>query len=196
MAFSPTIGMKDYMNSTAPFSIRSSTIPTLWSLRSVAHRIALLRNIYPRENKIVSWFAAGEGWHNYHHTFPWDYRTSEFGWTDTFNPSSAIIDFWASMGWAYDLKTASPKLVATRTNRTGDTRAYEGDKACCQTATWRWRGHVRTARFRTRMKGRYLANHVKGFLVTEIKSVEKEITGRFLSNHHQCNLIKRSRWNQ
>ena len=82
-------------------------------------------------------YSFGPGKTNYalDHTFLWEYRTSEFGWTDTFNPSSAIIDFFASMGWAYDLKTASPKLVAARTNRTGDTRAYEGDAASRQTAT-------------------------------------------------------------
>jgi len=31
------------------------------------------------EAPIVSLLAMGEGWHNYHHVFPWDYKTGEFG---------------------------------------------------------------------------------------------------------------------
>lgn len=51
------------------------------------------------ENKFVSWAALGEGWHNYHHVFPWDYRTSELGLV---NWSTAFIDTFAKIGWAYD----------------------------------------------------------------------------------------------
>lgn len=35
--------------------------------------------ISPVENLAVSLAALGEGWHNYHHVFPWDYKTSELG---------------------------------------------------------------------------------------------------------------------
>lgn len=31
-----------------------------------------------------------------------------------------FIDFFAWIGWAYDLKTVSPKLLSSRIHRTGD----------------------------------------------------------------------------
>ena len=68
---------------------------------------------------MVSILALGEGWHNYHHVFPWDYRASEFGLCQ-WNPSTGIIEFFARQGWAHDLKTVSPKVVAERIDRTGD----------------------------------------------------------------------------
>lgn len=55
------------------------------------------------ENIAVSIAALGEGWHNYHHVFPWDYKTGELG-NYTFNPSTGFIDFFAKLGWAYDSK--------------------------------------------------------------------------------------------
>ncbi len=63
-------------------------------------------------------FIAGEGWHNYHHTFPWDYRASEFAWKLNF--STILIDFFASIGWAWDMKTVSEKMIYEKMNKTGD----------------------------------------------------------------------------
>lgn len=63
--------------------------------------------------------AFGEGWHNYHHVFPWDYKTAELG-TYTANTTTAFIDFFAKIGWAYDLKTVSTDTIQKRTKRTGD----------------------------------------------------------------------------
>lgn len=60
----------------------------------------------------------GEGWHNYHHTFPWDYKAAELGWK--FNLSTIFIDFFAAIGWAWDMKTVSPKMLKDRMERTGD----------------------------------------------------------------------------
>jgi stearoyl-CoA desaturase (Delta-9 desaturase) len=60
----------------------------------------------------------GEGWHNYHHVFPYDYRTSELG--RPLNPSTAVIDAFARVGWAYDLKAVPASLVKRRMERTGD----------------------------------------------------------------------------
>lgn len=61
------------------------------------------RNINPVESLPVALAAFGEGWHNYHHVFPWDYKTSEFG-DYKFNISTGFIDFFAKLGWAYDRK--------------------------------------------------------------------------------------------
>lgn len=63
-------------------------------------------------------FVLGEGYHNYHHVFPQDYRTSEFPMS--FSLTTGFIDFFASLGWAYDLKTVSKQLIEKRSLRTGD----------------------------------------------------------------------------
>jgi stearoyl-CoA desaturase (delta-9 desaturase) len=77
------------------------------------------RNIYAAENRIVSALALGEGWHNYHHTFPWDYKTSELG-NYGMNFTTAVIDIFAFIGWAYDLKQPSEKLVQKVVQHAGD----------------------------------------------------------------------------
>ncbi|KAL4715562.1 hypothetical protein ACJJTC_009188 [Scirpophaga incertulas] len=69
------------------------------------------------ENKVVSLAALGEGWHNYHHVFPWDYRTSELG---RLNISTNFIDAFAKLGWAYDLKAATTSMILNRAQKTGD----------------------------------------------------------------------------
>lgn len=66
----------------------------------------------------------GEGWHNYHHVFPWDYKAAELGNYRT-NVTTAFIDFFAWIGWAYDLKTVSHTMVKKRAVRTGDGSIYE-----------------------------------------------------------------------
>ena len=49
-----------------------------------------------------------------------DYSASELGWIDAFNPATAFIDAFASIGWAYDLKKASVDMVKKRQTRCGD----------------------------------------------------------------------------
>ncbi|XP_047989834.1 acyl-CoA Delta-9 desaturase-like [Leguminivora glycinivorella] len=61
----------------------------------------------------------GESFHNYHHAFPWDYKAAEFG-GPMFNFSSMFIEFFAKIGWAYDLKTVSNDVIQKRVTRTGD----------------------------------------------------------------------------
>lgn len=61
----------------------------------------------------------GEGWHNYHHVFPWDYKAAELG-NYRGNGTTAFIDFCAYIGQAYDLKTVSVKMIEKRAARTGD----------------------------------------------------------------------------
>lgn len=62
------------------------------------------------ENKVVSIVAMGEGWHNYHHVFPWDYKAAELG-IYSVNVTTFWLDFFAKIGWAYDLKEPSKELV-------------------------------------------------------------------------------------
>lgn len=72
----------------------------------------------PVENVYVSMFGLGEGWHNYHHSFPWDYRASEFG--QFFNLTTMVIDFLEEMGWVWEKKYATPMMVRSRVTKRGD----------------------------------------------------------------------------
>lgn len=92
-----------------------------WLVNSAAHRFGdqpYDKYIEARENAIVSFFGHGEGWHNYHHVFPWDYSTSELGYT--LNLSKVFIDLMATIGLAYDLKSAHPEMIKNRKLKTGD----------------------------------------------------------------------------
>nr|ABX71629.1 acyl-CoA-delta9-desaturase [Lampronia capitella] len=93
-----------------------------WLVNSAAHiwgNRPYDENIGATDNKTVAILAFGEGWHNYHHVFPWDYKAAELGNYST-NMSTAIIDYAAKHGWAYDLKTVSVDMIRKRVARTGD----------------------------------------------------------------------------
>lgn len=57
----------------------------------------------------VSMGSFGEGYHNFHHKFPFDYATGELG--NTFNLMKKFIDLMHYVGQAYDLKQASPQMI-------------------------------------------------------------------------------------
>lgn len=61
---------------------------------------------------------SGEGFHNYHHTFPFDYSTSEFGCK--VNLTTCFINLMCLLGLASDCKKASREVVQARVLRTGD----------------------------------------------------------------------------
>ena len=46
----------------------------------------------PAENPWVAILSVGEGWHNWHHKYPFDYAASEFGVASQFNPTKLFID--------------------------------------------------------------------------------------------------------
>jgi len=99
------------------------TLHMTWLVNSAAHMFGnhpYDMNINPSENAMVSLGAFGEGWHNYHHTFPWDYKTSELGFKGKLNVTAGLIDLWAKLGLAYDLKSVSREVIAKRVQRTGD----------------------------------------------------------------------------
>ena len=60
----------------------------------------------------------GEGFHNYHHTFPYDYSTSEFGWK--LNLTTCFIDLMRFLGLAQECKRAAREVVRARAQRSGD----------------------------------------------------------------------------
>lgn len=96
-----------------------SVIYHLGSLYSTMKSHYIFRYIGATENLTVAIVAMGEGWHNYHHTFPWDYKTSELRKLP-FNFTLRFIHFFAQIGWAYELKTVSDEMVERRVRRTGD----------------------------------------------------------------------------
>ena len=91
-----------------------------WLVNSVAHLWGDKPydvNINPAETLFVSFFAVGEGFHNYHHTFPHDYSASE--WRYSFNLTTTFIDAMAFLGLAYDRRSMSKETVEMRIQRTG-----------------------------------------------------------------------------
>jgi stearoyl-CoA desaturase (delta-9 desaturase) len=106
-----------------------------WLVNSAAHKWGdkpYDLSISPSQNPTVAFFALGEGWHNYHHVFPWDYKTAELG-NYRMNFTTAFIDFFAKIGWAYDLKTVSNQIIQKRVERTGN-MSHESDR----NHTWGW----------------------------------------------------------
>ncbi|XP_013193953.1 acyl-CoA Delta-9 desaturase-like [Amyelois transitella] len=101
-----------------------------WLVNSAAHLYGTRpydKNLQPVESWFVSFISLGEGWHNYHHAFPWDYKAAEL--TMHFNLTATFIRFFEKIGWAYDLKSVSPEMVTNRILRTGDGTHYElGDE--------------------------------------------------------------------
>lgn len=78
------------------------------------------KGITATESTIANFWTFGEGYHNFHHTFPHDYKGMEHEGLKYFNLSTLVIEFFAKCGWVYDLRTASPEMVKRRINRTGD----------------------------------------------------------------------------
>ncbi|XP_031334554.1 acyl-CoA Delta(11) desaturase-like isoform X1 [Photinus pyralis] len=99
------------------FSLNST-----WLVNSAAHIWGTKpydKTIGPTQNLGVALTALGEGWHNYHHVFPWDYKAAELG-NYRMNFTTFVIDCFSKIGWAYDLKTASIEMIEKRAKRTGD----------------------------------------------------------------------------
>lgn len=93
-----------------------------WLVNSAAHMYGTKpydKHIQPRENRLVSWLTIGEGFHNYHHTFPHDYRASEYGFT-VLSFTTFFINWCASMGWVTDCTKISQEMIDRRRNRTGE----------------------------------------------------------------------------
>ena len=83
-----------------------------WFVNSTAHMFGAQpynKNQQARENYWVSYGAIGEGYHNYHHSFPFDYKAGEDG--AKLNHTKLFIDIMAKIGQAYDLKEVSQETI-------------------------------------------------------------------------------------
>ncbi|CAD5220076.1 unnamed protein product [Bursaphelenchus okinawaensis] len=97
------------------------TLHATWFINSVAHMFGYKpydKNLTSVESVWTSVAALGEGGHNYHHTFPQDYRASEMSYL--FNWSRYVIDTFAKIGWAYDLKVVDEVTIARQCEKHGD----------------------------------------------------------------------------
>lgn len=70
----------------------------------------------------------GEGWHNYHHAFPWDYRAAELG--AKYNITTFMIDTLAYFDLVYDLKQTPYTIIQQRALKKGDGTHYVFGRKC------------------------------------------------------------------
>jgi stearoyl-CoA desaturase (Delta-9 desaturase) len=97
------------------------TLHATWFINSAAHTFGYRPydiNIAPTESLVTTLTAFGEGGHNYHHTFPQDYRTSEM--PGVFNLTKSFIDLFAKIGWAHGLRTIGPESIQRQMDRQFD----------------------------------------------------------------------------
>ena len=97
-----------------------STLHVTWLVNSAAHLWGSRpydKTINPAENMLVTFCAIGEGFHNYHHAFPHDYSTSEYG--PYLNLTTCFIDLCAALGLVTSRRKMTSKMVEARRERTG-----------------------------------------------------------------------------
>ena len=64
-----------------------------------------------RDNPIIALLTYGEGYHNYHHTFQWDYRNGIRWWH--YDPTKWMIKLCSYVGLTKDLKRCNPAQIET-----------------------------------------------------------------------------------
>jgi stearoyl-CoA desaturase (delta-9 desaturase) len=79
------------------------------SLCHIVGRQPYSREHSARDSSVMAFLAFGEGYHNYHHSFPFDYRNGIRGWH--FDPAKWMIWCLARVGLARDLRRASDVAV-------------------------------------------------------------------------------------
>lgn len=74
-----------------------------WNINSVSHYFGTRPyrpDLKATDNWFTSFFSGGEGWHNFHHAYPWDYCACENApdlfWR--FNGARFFIDLYAALG--------------------------------------------------------------------------------------------------
>lgn len=81
-----------------------------WCVNSVAHlwgTTPYTPTLSARQNGLTSLVAMGEGWHNYHHAYPYDYRASEYGWWIEWNPTTFLLDGLSALGLVWNKKVGT-----------------------------------------------------------------------------------------
>jgi len=75
---------------------------------------AAARGIGPRVSLLTTALAHGEGWHDYHHMFPWDYAAAELDAWDQWNPTKVFIDACCALGIVTGRRRCSELLQQAR----------------------------------------------------------------------------------
>lgn len=109
---------------------RSVTLQHLvFLVNSAAHTFGhkpFNNRISPTDHQVVNFMTMGDGYHNYHHRFPHDYKSAELG--TRINYPKYFIDLMAFFGWAYDRISMSQETVdrakETELMRRNDKRSY------------------------------------------------------------------------
>ena len=81
-------------------------------INSIAHmwgQQPYSENNSARDNPILAFFTYGEGYHNYHHTFQWDYRNGIQWWH--FDPTKWVISLLSFAGLTRELKRCNPAEI-------------------------------------------------------------------------------------
>ncbi|XP_054159352.1 acyl-CoA desaturase 1-like [Oppia nitens] len=95
----------------------------MWTVNSIAHIFGdryYDKRLRPTENKLVVYMSMGEGSHNYHHAFPWDYTTSYYKWYESYNLATLVIVISSLVGLAYDLKKPNKETIRNYVEKKGD----------------------------------------------------------------------------
>ncbi|KAK7865537.1 hypothetical protein R5R35_010081 [Gryllus longicercus] len=92
-----------------------------WFVNSLAHwegSRPFDKTLKPVDSAFVAKVTIGEGWHNFHHRFPFDYTTSlehkSYHW------STSIINWASRHGWVWDLRRVTPSAVRQAILISGD----------------------------------------------------------------------------
>lgn len=85
---------------------------TTYLINSLAHmwgKQTYSNQVSARDNPFLALITFGEGYHNYHHTFQWDYRNGVKWWH--FDPTKWIINLFSRIGLTYGLKRCSLEQI-------------------------------------------------------------------------------------
>jgi stearoyl-CoA desaturase (Delta-9 desaturase) len=86
---------------------RIITMHSTWCINSVSHTYGYRpynNKIEARNNIFTTMLTGGEGYHNYHHVYPYDYRGDEGVEFNPINISTIIIDLFIKLGLASNPK--------------------------------------------------------------------------------------------
>ncbi len=106
-----------------------------------------------RDSWFVSLFTFGEGYHNFHHTFQWDYRNG-VKWF-AFDPSKWIIKLLSFVGITYDLKETKEYMI--------------------------WKNHINSIKEQLNESYNKSTENCKGFYQNKIDLLQKNIDNIFSS---------------
>lgn len=68
----------------------------------------------------IIWATMGAAYHNYHHTFPYDYNACEYGMSERYNFNTMLIDGLAWLGLVHGRRRASAKSIEHWKREHGD----------------------------------------------------------------------------